>query len=80
MRLDCKFFVVTLDAIMARPSKQHGESRDHLMQVRLKEAEYLEFKEAAELAGLDLSGWVRTKLREAAKKDAKKYLLPPQQG
>jgi tripartite-type tricarboxylate transporter receptor subunit TctC len=58
---------------MARPTKQPGESRDKLLQVRLQLHEYQEFKQAAEALGLDLSAWVRTKLRDAVRKDLKRY-------
>ena len=54
---------------MARPHKQEGKARDRLMQVRLQGKEYEAFKDAADSAGLDLSSWVRERLRRAAKKD-----------
>ena len=54
---------------MARPSKTEGEARDKLMQVRLRDAEYKTFREAADSSGLDLSAWVRERLRQAARKD-----------
>jgi hypothetical protein len=56
---------------MARPKKKKGESRDKLMQIRLQDSEYAAFKRAAETVGLDLSSWVRVKLRYAARKDLK---------
>ena len=56
---------------MARPKKKKGESRDKLMQVRVQDSEYTDFKNAAEKVGLDLSSWVRVKLRYAARKDLK---------
>lgn len=58
---------------MARPPKDDGEARDKLMQVRVQPREYESYKNAADAAGLDLSGWVRAKLREAAIRDRKKY-------
>jgi len=61
---------------MARPKKPKDESRAKLMQVRVQTSEHRSFKAAAEAAGLELSGWVRTKLIEAAHKDAKKYQSP----
>ena len=51
---------------MPRPKKKQDEARNRLMQIRLQASEYESYKQAAEIAGLDLSGWVRTKLREAA--------------
>jgi predicted HicB family RNase H-like nuclease len=56
---------------MARPPKKKEESRAKLMQVRVQDREYETFKEAAERAGLDLSAWVRERLRNAARKDLK---------
>jgi hypothetical protein len=55
---------------MARPKKDEGKARDHLMQVRLQVREYDEFKKAADSAGLDLSSWVRERLRMAARKES----------
>jgi len=54
---------------MGRPRKQEGETRERILQVRLQDAEYDQFKEAAESCGLDLSAWVRTKLIQQARKD-----------
>jgi predicted HicB family RNase H-like nuclease len=51
---------------MARPQKPEGEARDKLMQIRLQPDEYVNFKEAAESSGLDLSAWVRQVLQKAA--------------
>jgi predicted HicB family RNase H-like nuclease len=54
---------------MARPPKRPGQARDKLLQVRVQECEYVSFKEAAEQSGLDLSAWVRERLRQAARKE-----------
>jgi hypothetical protein len=54
---------------MGRPPKKEGEGRDRVMQVRLLDAEYDSFREAAKQSGLDLSGWVRERLRLAARKE-----------
>ena len=40
--------------------------RTDLMQLRLRPDEKQAFQEAAELAGISLSGWVRERLRTAA--------------
>jgi len=40
------------------------------MQVRLQEKEYEAFKKAAEESGLDLSSWVRERLRKAAQRES----------
>lgn len=54
---------------MARPKKKAAETRGKMLQVRLQGREYETFKGAAAKSGLDLSGWVRERLRQAAKKD-----------
>lgn len=51
---------------MARPKKEAGKARDKLMQVRVQATEYDAFREAAESAGLDLSSWVRERLKRLA--------------
>ncbi|MBC8352400.1 MAG: hypothetical protein H8E66_10460 [Planctomycetes bacterium] len=56
---------------MARPQKQEGYARNKLLQVRLLPGEYEVFKESAESTGLDLSAWVRERLRQAARRDLK---------
>jgi len=55
---------------MARPTKNEGEARDKLLQVRLKIREYEGFMDAAEQCGLDLSAWVRERLIQAARREA----------
>jgi hypothetical protein len=57
---------------MARPLKDKAEVRARLMQVRVQEREYEQFKQAAGQAGLDVSGWVRERLLQAAKKELRK--------
>lgn len=57
---------------MARPPKKDGEARDRLMQIRLLQREYESFSTAAQDAGLDLSEWVRERLKKAAKKETQK--------
>lgn len=59
---------------MARPIKPAGASRDKMLQVRLKDREYSDFQDAAEQCGLDLSAWVRERLIQAARKEAKEDL------
>jgi hypothetical protein len=59
---------------MARPKKAAGQSREKLLQVRLKPGEYLSFKEAAQCVGLDLSAWVRERLIQAARREARGYI------
>jgi hypothetical protein len=68
-RLDLSSFC-RYNAFMARPTKDEGEARDKLLQVRLKMREYSDFQQAAEQCGLDLSAWVRERLIQAARKEA----------
>jgi predicted HicB family RNase H-like nuclease len=52
-----------------RPPKGSGQTRGELMQVRLDPTEREAFKDAAALAGVPLSAWVRERLRQAALKE-----------
>jgi uncharacterized protein (DUF1778 family) len=52
-----------------RPRKPPEASKSHLLQVRVQENERDGFAAAANLSGLDVSAWVRTTLRAAAKKE-----------
>ena len=61
---------------MGRPKKETGATRDKLMQVRLKESEIDEFREAAESSGLDLSSWVRERLLRVARREAEHRVTP----
>jgi antitoxin component of RelBE/YafQ-DinJ toxin-antitoxin module len=47
-----------------------------VLQVRVQEAEKRSFHAAAELAGLDLSAWVRERLRLLARKELEKAGQP----
>lgn len=49
-----------------RPRKPPKSKRVNLLQIRLDEGEKATFREAAEVAGLPLSTWVRERLRRAA--------------
>lgn len=50
-----------------RPNKPN--TREEYMEVRLDAKEKQAFKDAADLAGLALSAWVRERLREIAKRE-----------
>ncbi len=50
-----------------RPRKPN--TREEYLEVRLDSMEKQAFKDAAELAGLAVSAWVRLRLREAARKE-----------
>ena len=54
---------------MVRPKKKKSISHNKLMQVRLQQKEYRLFKKAADNAGLDLSAWVRERLRTVVMKE-----------
>ena len=55
-----------------RPPKGAGKAKAEFLQVRVDEAEKRAFNAAAELAGLDLSAWVRERLRLLARKELAK--------
>lgn len=52
-----------------RPKKAASQLKAQLLQIRLEQAEKDGFDEAARLAGLPLSAWVRERLRLVAKKE-----------
>ena len=52
-----------------RPPKQPGKAKADHLQVRLEPAEKEAFTTAAQLAGIDLSAWVRERLRTASRKE-----------
>jgi uncharacterized protein (DUF1778 family) len=55
-----------------RPPKAPGTAKAEYLQVRVHAAEKRSFHAAAELAGLDLSSWVRERLRMLARKELEK--------
>jgi uncharacterized protein (DUF1778 family) len=52
-----------------RPKNPPGKSKDDYLELRLDAAEKQAFKDAAELAGMALSVWVRERLRKVARKE-----------
>lgn len=46
-----------------------GKTKAEYLEVRLENAEKQAFKDAADLAGLALSAWVRERLRTAARRE-----------
>jgi len=52
-----------------RPPKDPADKKRGYLQVRVDDAEKQAFNAAARLAGLDLSGWVRERLRQVARKE-----------
>lgn len=59
-----------------RPPKGAGKTKVTFLQVRLDESEKRAFNEAADLAGLALSAWVRERLRLLARKELEKVGRP----
>jgi hypothetical protein len=52
-----------------RPKNPPGKSKDDYLELRLDAAEKRAFKDAADLAGMALSVWVRERLRRIAKRE-----------
>jgi uncharacterized protein (DUF1778 family) len=52
-----------------RPRVGPGKAKADYLEVRLEVAEKEAFKEAADIAGLALSAWVRERLRKAARRE-----------
>ena len=67
---------VGMDKRMGKPPKDPNRKRDLFLQVRVVDAEKRTFQAAAELAGLDVSGWVRERLRDAARRELEAAGLP----
>ena len=59
-----------------RNTKTETELRDVRLIVRLLGSEREAFQDAADLAGMPLSAWVRNKLRQAAIKELEAQALP----
>lgn len=52
-----------------RPKKPPASIKGRYLQVRVSEAEKSAFDAAADLAGLEMSAWVRERLRIVARKE-----------
>ena len=52
-----------------RPPKGPDRIKSEYLDMRLEASEKQAFRDAAELAGLDLSSWVRERLRASARKE-----------
>jgi uncharacterized protein (DUF1778 family) len=59
-----------------RPPKQANQRKADYLDIRLEPAEKQAFKDAAALSGLDLSAWVRERLRSAARKELDSAAMP----
>lgn len=54
---------------IGRPPKAPSKRKGHFLQVRLADTEKEAFASAAELAGIDISTWVRERLRQVARRE-----------
>src|SRR5262249_3618955 len=65
--LICPFFVGTLPPMPTpgRPRKPRATAKVEMLELRLTETEKSSFREAAHMAGIALSAWVRERLRRA---------------
>ena len=52
-----------------RPPKRSDHLKAEYLDIRLSATEKQAFRDAADLAGLDLSAWVRERLRKLARKE-----------
>jgi hypothetical protein len=59
-----------------RPRLPRGKTRADYLEVRVGASEKAAFREASELAGLQLSAWVRERLRAAAREELGKAGRP----
>jgi uncharacterized protein (DUF1778 family) len=59
----------TQQAKRGRPPKTEERRKAEYLDIRLEASEKEAFKDAAEVAGLDLSAWVRERLRSIARKE-----------
>lgn len=58
------------------PKTGSGKRKDALVQLRLDAAEKAAFQDAADLAGLGLSAWIRQRLRWAATRELQEANRP----
>jgi len=59
-----------------RPPKTKDASKTRYLQVRVTNPEKAAFDAAADLAGLDMSAWVRERLRAVARQELEGYGKP----
>jgi hypothetical protein len=59
-----------------RPPKEASRLRDQPLLVRLESSEKEAFRDAADLAGVPLSTWVRERLRQIAVRELEKAARP----
>lgn len=61
-----------------RPAKDASKVKGDYLEVRLEPAEKNAFRKAADVTGLALSAWVRSRLRRAAIKDLEEVGRTPE--
>ena len=61
---------------IGRPKKSAESRKAEYIEVRCEESEKDAFRSAAEAAGLPLSGWIRERLRKAARKELEDMDMP----
>jgi hypothetical protein len=61
---------------IGRPPKDPAKKKGEFLQVRVDDAEKQAFNAAADLAGIDLSAWVRERLRLIARRELEKSGQP----
>jgi hypothetical protein len=66
----------TIKKKMGRPKKAPDAVKASWIEMRCEDAEKEAFRAASELAGLPLSGWIRTRLRQAAKRELENVDMP----
>lgn len=66
----------TRRAKRGRPRKGPDNIKGIRLDIRIAEAEKQVFRAAAELAGLDLSAWIRERLRQVAKEELQESGCP----
>jgi uncharacterized protein (DUF1778 family) len=59
-----------------RPHKEPSETKSETILIRLERGEKEGFRAAAEVAGIDLSAWMRERLRRAARQELEEARLP----
>lgn len=59
-------------ASLGRPPKKPDEKFDKAVRVRMRQVDYDLAEKAAQRAGLSVSGWTRSRLIEAAKRELKR--------
>jgi hypothetical protein len=78
--LICIFFVGTINPMKkrqrGRPPKEAEHLRNEALLVRVETTEKKAFRDAAELAGVPLSTWVRERLRQVAVKELENAAQP----